>query len=59
MDGSCLKCIGPEGLLPDDTCGQMDYEWIAHGGCATADDNYPPEMSPDRVSVVLTTSKSY
>ena len=46
---SCLKCNGPEGLLPNNTCGVMDYGWIASGGCATADEDYPPEMSPDRV----------
>ena len=28
----------------------MDYEWIASGGCATADENYPPEIKFDRVS---------
>ena len=46
---SCLKCNGPEVLLPDNTCGSMDSEWIANGGCATADENYPSEMSPARV----------
>ena len=52
-DGSCLKCNGPQGLLSDKTCGPIDYEWIANGGCATADKDYPPEMSPDRVREIL------
>ena len=48
-DGKCLECVGPEGFLPGGTCGPMEFEWIGHGGCATDNENYPPEISSNRV----------